>query len=421
MSYEEKILAKRKFMKSMSEEEIDEPEMVDDLMYILNACIINYKEFEEVQNNKNFNKNLIHILNKYYEELGSDRLFDLFDLVNDYDFHKNIFNIFSENLSILDKKYLLDYIMKRSYDPVFSYGKKELIGLYNDEIIKSINDEEIRIDLYNKIIIDLYMENNINNQLKLKYYDIELIVDDINKIGIHKIVNTFEDLLRNIHFSKNININGIENEYIGVEEFDKYLYLKNNFKGINNLTLNIYDSECKIRDYMKDYFNKIELYELIANDFINKDKLAENKLKYMYETTYSRLKHNIFVELYLEKINYKMDSENLYFLDMFRDRALSLPNIHIENLIYNDKIEDEIDYLVEKSNVIDVIKSMLNITNDNQNDIYKYIKEKYSDEVSNYKKELIENNDLLTLELFDKKFNNELDKDIKIVRKRKMF
>ena len=421
MSYEEKILAKRKFMKSMSEEEIDEPEMVDDLMYILNACIINYKEFEEVQNNKNFNKNLIHILNKYYEELGSDRLFDLFDLVNDYDFHKNIFNIFSENLSILDKKYLLDYIMERSYDPVFSYGKKELIGLYNDEIIKSINDEEIRIDLYNKIIIDLYMENNINNQLKLKYYDIELIVDDINKIGIHKIVNTFEDLLRNIHFSKNININGIENEYIGVEEFDKYLYLKNNFKGINNLTLNIYDSECKIRDYMKDYFNKIELYELIANDFINKDKLAENKLKYMYETTYSRLKHNIFVELYLEKINYKMDSENLYFLDMFRDRALSLPNIHIENLIYNDKIEDEIDYLVEKSNVIDVIKSMLNITNDNQNDIYKYIKEKYSDEVSNYKKELIENNDLLTLELFDKKFNNELDKDIKIVRKRKMF
>ena len=421
MSYEEKILAKRKFMKSMSEEEIDEPEMVDDLMYILNACLINYKEFEEVQNNKNFNKNLIHILNKYYEELGSDRLFDLFGLVNDYDFHKNIFNIFSENLSILDKKYLLDYIMERSYDPVFSYGKKELIGLYNDEIIKSINDEEIRIDLYNKIIIDLYMENNINNQLKLKYYDIELIVDDINKIGIHKIVNTFEDLLRNIHFSKNININGIENEYIGVEEFDKYLYLKNNFKGINNLTLNIYDSECKIRDYMKDYFNKIELYELIANDFINKDKLAENKLKYMYETIYSRLKHNIFVELYLEKINYKMDSENLYFLDMFRDRALSLPNIHIENLIYNDKIEDEIDYLVEKSNVIDVIKSMLNITNDNQNDIYKYIKEKYSDEVSNYKKELIENNDLLTLELFDKKFNNELDKDIKIVRKRKMF
>ena len=42
MSYEEKILAKRKFMKSMSEEEIDEPEMVDDLMYILNACLINY-------------------------------------------------------------------------------------------------------------------------------------------------------------------------------------------------------------------------------------------------------------------------------------------------------------------------------------------------------------------------------------------
>lgn len=412
MSYEEIIKAKNKFIKSMCEEEINEHEMVIYLKYFLHNHIINDKEFEEVKNNKKFNKNLIHILNKYNEEfkkIKHNNLFDLLRLNDDYDYHKNIFNFLSKNLTNGYKGFILDYITKNDF--IFNYDKKELIGLYNDEILKSIDDKEIQICLYRLLIVNSYMRDDINNQIK--YDDIELLVDDINRIGIHKIVDTFEDLFKNI--SRNITN----------EEFAKYLYFKNNLKNMNNLKLNIYDSNNSNNDY-SNYFNNIKLYELIINDFVDKDKLAINKLESMYETVYSKVNYNIFNELYYEKVNYKLGRVNFYHLASFKDRASSLPNIYIENLNYvEDDIEDDVDELIERNNVEVMIQSLLHITNDNQDDIIKHMKEKYSDEISNYKKKLIEDNDLLTLELFDKKFDNELkldlDKDIKTVKKRKMF
>ena len=127
---------KEEFKNLMSKENQNEEILFKKLMRIASEYGISYREFDDVSNDEEFNKNLIKIFSNdnrdyfYDNDIDVENIYSLFHISNNYDVHKKIFELFSDILENEEKKELfIEILYKEKSSKNFMYEKKGLIIL----------------------------------------------------------------------------------------------------------------------------------------------------------------------------------------------------------------------------------------------------------------------------------------------------
>ena len=122
---------KEEFKNLMSKENQNEEILFKKLMRIASEYGISYREFDDVSNDEEFNKNLIKIFSNdnrdyfYDNDIDVENIYSLFHISNNYDVHKKIFELFSDILENEEKKnYLLKYCIKKKYQKISCMKKR---------------------------------------------------------------------------------------------------------------------------------------------------------------------------------------------------------------------------------------------------------------------------------------------------------
>ena len=284
------------------------------------------------------------------------------------------------------------------------------------ESLKKIDDYDDRLDLYKIILINMYMSNSDDDEFNFKYDDIERIINDINIIGINEIVDSFDELFKNyqpnsITIGKPLKllIDNSDNGYINIEIIDKYLYLKEKCD-LSKLNFSFYkESNENFNDFK--YMINSDLYDLAINEFIDKNRIDEEKLDKIYSNKKNKREANKIYELMFEKNGYIINEDVFLNLSFLHNRNPQLPNLTwiTKNSIDNNDINKSIDNIKSEYGFDGMLNVIFNLKYDNKLESIKYLKEKYSDELLNFEKELINNSDKELLDIFHKNMLQDIN------------
>jgi hypothetical protein len=285
----------------------------------------------------NVYKNNIIQINKYKIKLDV-LIYNLFNKQSKY--INRISNIIHLDNNLLNNSYynlkkiskyalltnnLLDYKIE-NYELIplitfYEYSKSDdtLIYIYNSLANAKISNNDL-----NTIMISGLKNKNVNIIKLDKYYQIKFMIFDKNNINLDDyILLNFEKQLNinNLNFKiHNTKSHIIDSEYNLYMIKDKIIYLKNKVIIYSFIVYNKYNI----------YFNRIDLNEIILNNYIKKENVNNNVNSSFNNQTFNNMM-NYFTESINDNLN---NSELKNYNDLFNEYPNHY-NFEIENLDYN--------------------------------------------------------------------------------------
>ena len=271
------------------------------------------------------------------------------------------------------------------------------------------NDGDTRY-IYN-LLIAQYLSN-----FNIKDSSISLFLEDINNFGVHKAISTFEKLIEDvqqnsyyyINSSFNMNIlfltskNDVPQELID-ETFRRYKYLEKNIN-FKNVEFKLYIGNSnkiiwsRVNPYSKMYDemirNNLELKK-IDNDSVIKNYLDSINID---EGHKSNEITNVVLDIIKNRPKYNINLEFKKIV-LFND-ILRIHNSKINIVVNNQNPSEDLMKSIKKHGFNNIIQNLIQLDFEGIDEYKKYIKEKYYNEMDNFEKQLIENNDIDKLDKF---------------------
>ena len=326
-----------------------------------------------------------------------------------------------------DNSYLKHHFVKlRNLLSNNNFDINENINFFHKHLVnnKYYNEKEYK-DMYN-LIINYYFAN-----INIKYDALDIFAEDINNFGLENINESFEEFIYDIDetfvndFYEYSDDEDIIFKYIETS-FEKYNYFKEivNLKDVNFL---LYNKDAKdINWYSISHLSN--LYDVMISDNLKNEKVDKDKIIKEYFCPIKRLSNynsnkltNIILDIINnDEYNIKVKFDNIISFEKLFEKYQSKLDIIIDKQEPSVNIEESI----KKYGFDKIFGILIQLNFDGIEEYKKNIKEKYYNEMNNFEKQLIENNDKIKLELFNdfnKTDNNqELNTTIRKT-KRKMF
>ena len=350
-------------------------------------------------NYENFEENIFKSFKDAYKEYGEKILSNfnislviIFLSMDNYS-DKYVRKIYS----FLEKNNEIGYI-KETIKSVVGYMKcysnKNFNITNNFNIIsKYIN----YFDFKEKVII-------LNSALKIyqvnKYHkdEINVLIKHIKRVGIFNICDSYEDLFSGLNCIKDSELNS---DY---KSEDKYNHIKN-LIDLSNGDFLFYNKTIYSIDWIWTY-NNSNIYNDLLNNYMNEELIDIDYLVKNISKNYVYKEYSILHGILLKKMNYDLTSINDFSLInfIFLYSCFDYKKIKINKISIQEETSfDVVKYIIAKDGIgiIGFANILCNLEFENKKYYVDKLNILYSDEISYFLRECIENNDSFRFDIFN--------------------